>query len=72
MSIPLAATLPILLHGIAPGVTAELMAVSNRFLPKPGGIGTASAKGRDVAGKAPAWSEARNRAVGEQNNQFGN
>ncbi len=72
VSIPLAATLPILLHGIAPGVTAELMAVFNRFLPRPGGIGTASMKGRDAAGKAPAWSEARNRAVGEQTNQFGN
>ena len=69
VSIPLAATLPILLHGIAPGVTAELMAIANRFLPKPGGIGTASAKGRDVAGKAPAWSQARTRAVGEANNE---
>ena len=71
VSVPLAATLPILLHGIAPGVTAELMAVANRFLPKPGGIGTASAKGRDVAGKAPAWSEGRTRAVGEANNETG-
>ncbi len=69
VSLPLAATLPILLHGIAPGVTAELMAVFNRFLPKPGGIGTASAKGRDVAGLAPAWSQARTRAVGERENQ---
>ena len=69
MSVPLAATLPILLHGIAPGVTAELMAVANRFLPPPGGIGTASAKGSDVDGKAPAWSQARNRAIGEANNE---
>ena len=69
VSVPLAAMLPILLHGIAPGVTAELMAVANRFLPKPGGIGTASAKGRNVAGKAPAWSEARNRLAGDANNE---
>ncbi len=69
VSLPLAATLPILLHGVAPGVTAELMAVANRFLPKPGGIGTASAKGRDVAGKAPAWSAAQTRAIGERNNE---
>ena len=69
VSIPLAATLPILLHGLAPGVTAELMAIANRFLPRPGGIGTASAKGRDVAGRAPAWSEARTRAVGGSNNE---
>ena len=69
VSVPLAATLPILLHGILPGATAELMAVMNAFLPKPGGIGTASAKGRDVAGKAPAWSEARTRAIGLENNE---
>ncbi len=69
VSVPLAATLPILLHGIAPGVTAELMAIANRFLPKPGGIGTASATGRDVAGKEPAWAAARTRAVGTANNE---
>ena len=69
VSVPLSATLPILFHGLAPGVTAELMAVANRFLPKPGGIGTASAKGRDVAGKEPAWAAARTRAVGEANNE---
>ena len=70
VSVPLSATLPILFHGIAPGVTAELMAVANRFLPRPGGSGTTAVKGRDVAGKAPAWSEARNRTAGQQNNQF--
>jgi NAD(P)-dependent dehydrogenase (short-subunit alcohol dehydrogenase family) len=70
VTVPLSATLPILLHGLAPGVTAELMAVANRFLPRPGGIGSA-AKGRDVAGKGPAWANGRNRAVGLRTNQFG-
>ena len=70
VSVPWAATLPILFHGIAPGVTAELMAVANRCLPTPGGIGTAAVKGRDVGGKAPAWAQSRNWAAGEQNNQF--
>ena len=69
VSLPLAATLPILLHGVAPGVTAELMAVWNRFLPEPGGIGTASARGKDVAGKLPAWAAERTRAAGEANNE---
>ncbi len=69
VSVPLSATLPILLHGIAPGVTAELMAIANRFLPKPGGIGTSSATGSDVAGTEPAWAAARNAAVGGANNE---
>jgi NAD(P)-dependent dehydrogenase (short-subunit alcohol dehydrogenase family) len=69
VSVPLSATLPILLHGVAPGVTAELMAIANRFLPKPGGNGTVADAGRDVAGVEPAWARARNRMAGEQNNQ---
>ena len=70
VSLPLAATLPILLHGIAPGVTAELMAVMNRFLPKPGGTGTKAVKGRDVAGKLPSWAAERTREVGRANNEW--
>lgn len=34
-------------HGLFPGLTADLLAVENRLLPGPGGIGTKKAKGRD-------------------------
>jgi short-subunit dehydrogenase len=34
-------------HGLFPGLTADILALVNRLLPGPGGIGTARAKGSD-------------------------
>jgi short-subunit dehydrogenase len=45
--ITLPAQLAVLFHGVFPGLTSDLMGLTNRLLPAPGGIGTASAKGRD-------------------------
>jgi hypothetical protein len=40
-------------HGLFPGLTADLMGLVNRFLPGPGGIGAARAKGSE---SQSAWS----------------
>ena len=41
-----------LLHGVAPGLTSEILAVANRLLPRPGGIGAAPARGLE---SRPSW-----------------
>lgn len=69
--VPTNTKLAVLLHGIAPGVTAELMAVANRFLPKPGGQGERSAVGHAAAGLEPAFAAERNAAAGGRNNEVG-
>jgi short-subunit dehydrogenase len=43
----LPARLAVMLHGLFPGLTADMLAVVNRLLPNAGGIGSASAKGHE-------------------------
>jgi short-subunit dehydrogenase len=43
----LPAKLATIVHGLFPGLTADLMAIVNSFLPGPGGIGTQRIKGKD-------------------------
>lgn len=45
--ISMPAKLAVRFRGLFPGLTSDLMAVANRVLPGPGGIGTESAKGRE-------------------------
>lgn len=42
-----AAMVAVRLHGLFPGLTAALLRLASRLLPRPGGIGSRSAPGRD-------------------------
>lgn len=45
-----------LIHGIAPGITADALALTNWWLPEPGGIGNDQASGRESRpGWLPRW-----------------
>jgi hypothetical protein len=44
------------LQSLFPGMTADLLGLVNQFLPGPGGIGAASARGHESASRlAPSW-----------------
>jgi NAD(P)-dependent dehydrogenase (short-subunit alcohol dehydrogenase family) len=45
ISVP--AKIAVIFHGLFPGITAEMMGIVNRLLPRPGGIGTKRAKGKE-------------------------
>jgi NAD(P)-dependent dehydrogenase (short-subunit alcohol dehydrogenase family) len=57
------------LHAIAPAFTQRLLGLVNRLLPGPGGIGTASARGRDSRSPAlpPLLTRATDRAAVRNN-----
>jgi NAD(P)-dependent dehydrogenase (short-subunit alcohol dehydrogenase family) len=60
-----------LVHGISPGLMCDIMALLNRVLPAPGGIGTASVKARDIRDPlAPAWMTAFGDRAAERNNEL--
>jgi short-subunit dehydrogenase len=57
-------------HGLFPGLTADLLALTNRLLPGPGGIGTASAKGKDSeSALAPSVLTALTEKAASRNNE---
>jgi len=58
-------------HGLMPGLTADLMAVANRLLPRPGGIGTAIAKGSESRPRwLPSWLTASGDRAARRNNEY--
>ncbi len=58
-------------HGLFPGLTADLLGLVNRFLPGPGGIGTARALGRDSeSALSPSPLTALNEWAAAQNNEL--
>lgn len=57
-------------HGLAPGLTAEILSVVNRMLPPPGGVGSRNVKGRDSASRfSPSWVTALGDAASVRNNE---
>jgi len=67
----LPAQLATLIHGVLPGLTSDVLALVNRFLPGPGGIGTESAAGRESESElVPSWLTAPNERAAEQNNEI--
>jgi short-subunit dehydrogenase len=70
LSLP--AKLGVLLHGIAPGFTADLNGWVNRLLPGSGGIGRESAPGRESQSSlAPSWLTALTERAARENNEMG-
>jgi NAD(P)-dependent dehydrogenase (short-subunit alcohol dehydrogenase family) len=69
LSLP--AQLAVRLHGLMPGLTAEALALVNRMLPGPGGIGTGRALGKE---STSAWSPspltALTEAAARRNNEY--
>lgn len=69
--LPLAARIQARLHGLFPGITAELSGLINRFLPGPGGIGTARATGAESQSTLqPEFARARNEQAAEAHNEM--
>jgi hypothetical protein len=67
LSLP--AKLAVKLHGVAPGLTAEL-GLANGLLPGPGGIGTGVRTGQQSSSEvSPSWITALNERAAEQNNE---
>jgi hypothetical protein len=70
LSLP--AKLGVLLHGIAPGFTADLNGWVNRLLPGSGGIGRESAPGRESPSSlAPSWLTTLTERAARANNEMG-
>ena len=68
LSVP--AKLAAKVHGVAPGTTADLLSLVNRFLPGPGGIGSEKRTGEQSFSKAsPSWATKLNERAAEQNNE---
>jgi NAD(P)-dependent dehydrogenase (short-subunit alcohol dehydrogenase family) len=69
---PLNAALAAKMHGICPGITTDLAAVANRFLPKPGGIGPRRARGYESSsGMVPHFVTELNTSAARANNEIG-
>ncbi|MBY0523876.1 MAG: SDR family NAD(P)-dependent oxidoreductase [Gemmataceae bacterium] len=65
------AQLAVLIHGVMPGLTSDVLGAVNRFLPGPGGIGKDGLPGRDSESElAPFWLTAPNERAAEQNNEI--
>jgi short-subunit dehydrogenase len=67
----LTAQIAVKFHELFPGLTANLLGFFNKLLPKPGGIGTDSAKGKDSYSSAsPSGLTALSDKAAEQNNEI--
>jgi NAD(P)-dependent dehydrogenase (short-subunit alcohol dehydrogenase family) len=65
------AQLAVKFHGMAPGTTANILSLVNRFLPPAGGIGTEVRTGKQSFSKvSPSWITTLNEKAAEQNNQI--
>lgn len=65
------AKLAVLFHGMFPGLTADALGLINELLPAPGGIGTASAKGKQsTSGWSPSWLTTLTEQAAVANNEI--
>jgi short-subunit dehydrogenase len=68
--VSLPAKIAIQLNEIVPELSASVMALSNRLLPKSGGIGTRSKRGADSGSLlSPSWLTALNDLAAKRNNE---
>jgi NAD(P)-dependent dehydrogenase (short-subunit alcohol dehydrogenase family) len=57
-------------HGLFPGLTADILGLANRLLPGPGGIGEQRAKGKEsFSAVSPSWLTALDEKAARQYNQ---
>jgi NAD(P)-dependent dehydrogenase (short-subunit alcohol dehydrogenase family) len=70
LSLP--AQLAVAFHGLFPGLTADLMGISNRLLPNAGGIGIARATGAESeTALTESWLTGLTRTAARENNEIG-
>ena len=64
------AKLAVTFDALFPDLSAEMLALTNRFLPEPGGIGDRSAKGRDSTSSwSPSWLTRLTEEAAMKNNE---
>jgi short-subunit dehydrogenase len=69
LSLP--AKLASLIHGVAPGVTADTLGLTNQLLPGPGGIGTRQLSGRESRPHwLPSWLTHLGDKAAQRNNEI--
>lgn len=60
-----------LLHDLFPGLTADLLGLTNRILPGPGGVSTQSVKGKDSESEwSPSWLTTLSDRAAARNNEI--
>lgn len=60
-----------LIHGVAPGMTSDVLGLINAWLPDPGGIGTERAKGHESRPEwLPGWTTHLGDKAAERNNEL--
>lgn len=70
LSIP--AKISVLLHDLFPGLVTDFLALMNRLLPGPGGIGKAAAEGKESQSDlVPSWLQKLNERAARSNNEIG-
>jgi short-subunit dehydrogenase len=70
--ISLPAQLAVFFNSNLPGLTAELLAIANKVLPEPGGIGKRTAKGKEsYSNWSPSWLTSLNEEAAMRNNEMG-
>ncbi len=68
ISVP--AKIAVLLDSLFPEATSQMLAVANRLLPEPGGVGTERMKGRDSTSTwSPSWVTTLNEKAALRNNE---
>jgi NAD(P)-dependent dehydrogenase (short-subunit alcohol dehydrogenase family) len=69
LSLP--AKLAVAFHGLFPGLTTDTLALFNRFLPGPGGIGAARMKGKESHSRfSPSWLTTLSDRAASRNNEL--
>jgi short-subunit dehydrogenase len=69
LSLP--AQLAVRFHGLFPGLMAEVMSLTNHFLPGPGGIGTHSVPGHEsTSALSPSWATTLTEQAARRNNEM--
>jgi len=69
LSLP--AKLAVLVHGLFPGLTADVLGLVNQMLPAPGGVRTQAVPGKDsTSSVSPSWLTALTEQAAEENNEI--
>jgi len=68
LSLP--AKVAVAVHGLAPGITADVLSLADRFLPAPGGIGTSTRTGQQsFSDVSPSWVTTLTERAAQRNNE---
>jgi len=71
ITLSLPAQCAVLFHGVFPGLTTDLLAMTDRLLPGPGGVGTQRMKGKDSQSEwSPSWLTALSDLAAQRNNEI--